>query len=160
MCYKHCRTLSVQNLLSTMSLPTMNYKLKHRHSYIIFRGIPKGDSSATVVRGHRHLQPCTLQSMWDNLLWTHTTSLQIQGDSLGGSPEVISINRAIIFRRKRNLASIYLGRYGDNFITDDDEIGSLRLETQADRRSSVIYTYTANQAGSHQISVAKFSFHR
>jgi hypothetical protein len=58
----------------------------------------------------------------------------MQGESLGGSPGLIFVNRSITYRYIRNLVSIYSGRCDDNWVTEDAETGFLRLETQADTK--------------------------
>jgi hypothetical protein len=51
--------------------------------------------------------------------------LYIQSDSFTGSPELIIINNMIIYQWKCKLASTYLGRWGDNWVTDDAELSLL-----------------------------------
>lgn len=58
--------------------------------------------------------------------------MKLQGDSLGGDSELSNINRAVIYRRRPNLTSTCLGGCEDNYVAEDVEIDSLRLETQAD----------------------------
>jgi hypothetical protein len=68
----------------------------------------------------RYTDSCSefLQSGY-GFLWT----LIIQGDLFERGAELMIINHAIIYRWKQNLASIYLGRCGDNWVTEDTEIG-------------------------------------
>jgi hypothetical protein len=91
----------------------------------------------------------------------------LQGDSLGRDHGLIIINHAIIYRWKLNLASAYLGRCGDNWVTEDCEINfspprdkKLRVCescSQHDRRDCSSCGTGANWAGGRLLSVAKYT---
>lgn len=53
------------------------------------------------------------------------TLIVLQGDSVGGGPKLIIINCVVIYRLKLNLVGTYLHRCGDNWVTQDVEIGFL-----------------------------------
>lgn len=62
---------------------------------------------------------------------------EIQDDLFGGSSKLFTINHALLYRRKRNLANIYVARCGDNWVTEDVEIVSFRLKKQADTKPRI-----------------------
>lgn len=53
------------------------------------------------------------------------TLIVLQGDSVGGGPKLIIINCAVIYQLKQNLAAMYLRKCGDEWVTEDVEIGFL-----------------------------------
>jgi hypothetical protein len=100
----------------------------------------------------------------DRGIWTVYSLLQ--GDSLGGVTELLIISHAIIYRRNWNLASTYLDRRGDSWVTEAAEIGRHRPTwrsvfanfcNQHGGRDCNNSRNGTNQAGRHRVSVLRYT---